>query len=290
MLWLLAIAVPVLLLWGLLAWTVTHPLRAPLFLSPYDMDMPYEEVQFPSRDALTLSGWWVAHPEPLGAVVLCHGYMANRCEVAGVAHVFYQAGFSCLLFDFRAMGRSQGYTTSIGWHEVQDALGAVDYAAASGLPVAIFGSSMGGAVAIWAASRDERIGAVITDCAYASLPGLADNWWRNAFGPAIGLFCRPVKYLAAWIAKVPLSRAMPMSAIACIAPRPVFLTHGDQDTIVPVWHAHRLYESAREPKSLWLAPGCQHVQARVDRPELFYEQAVRFLKDWAESSVPERSV
>jgi len=283
MLWLLLGGGSVLLVWFFLAWSVTHPLRAPLFYGPYDLGLPYEEVEFPSRDGLKLSGWWIAHPEPSGVVVLCHGYMINRCEIAGAAHTLYRAGFSCLLFDFRAMGRSEGDMTTIGGREIQDALGAVDFVERFGLPVAIMGSSMGGAVAIMAAARDERIGAAVADCAYASLSLAADNWWISAFGWLPGNLCRPVKYLAALITGVSPSKVAPIREIARIAPRPVLLLYGERDTIAPAWHGRRLFEAAREPKTLWIAPDSGHVQARVDHPEDYYGQVVSFLRQWVEA-------
>src|SRR4029077_9822346 len=124
-----------------------------------------------------LSGWWLPHPQPRGVVVVCHGYLVNRCEVLGVAGTLQRAGFSCLLFDFRALGVSQGNLCTIGACEVEDALGAVDFVAPHDLPIAIFGSSMGAAIAIMTAARDDRIGAVIADSPYATLARAADEWW-----------------------------------------------------------------------------------------------------------------
>src|SRR5690349_6105584 len=102
MIWLVSIAALLLfclvMMWLVLAWVSIHPPRAPLFISPYDLDLPYEEVRFPSRGGLTLSGWWLPHPQPRGVIVVCHGYLVNRCEVLGVAGTLQRAGFSCLLF------------------------------------------------------------------------------------------------------------------------------------------------------------------------------------------------
>ncbi|MBV9469386.1 MAG: alpha/beta hydrolase [Abitibacteriaceae bacterium] len=267
-------------MWLVLAWVSIHPPRAPLFLSPYDMDLPYEDVRFPSRDGLMLSGWWLPHPQPLGVVIVCHGYLVNRCEVIGVAGTLQRAGFSCLVFDFRALGKSPGNTCTIGASEVQDALGAVDFVAQYDLPIAIFGSSMGGAVAIMTGARDQRIGAVATDCAYATLARAADEWWIGGLGPILGNLCRPAKYVAAFLAKVPIYDISPLDEITKISPRPVLLLHGERDTIIPVAHVRALFEAAGEPRTQWVAPGSQHVQARADYPIEYYRELVGFLHQW----------
>ncbi|MDW8105815.1 MAG: alpha/beta hydrolase [Armatimonadota bacterium] len=266
--------------WLLLAVASVRPPRAPLFLTPFDLQIPFDPVSFPSRDGTPLAGWWLPHPRARAVAVLCHGYVANRCEVLGVALELYRMGFSCLLFDFRAHGESGGRYTTIGIREVQDALGAVDFVARFGLPILLFGSSMGGAVAIMTAARDERVGAVVTDSAYARLTEAANSWWEAGFGPLLGKLCRPVKYLAMLLTRSSLSDAEPVRDIAQIAPRPVLLIHGDRDHLVPVEHAHALYRAAGEPRALWIANGSGHVQARVDQPEQYYAQIAHFLSIW----------
>lgn len=279
--WIVLAAGALLLLWWVaLAIASVRPPRAPLFLTPFDVQVPYDSVTFASRDGIPLSGWWLSHPRARGVAVLCHGYVANRCEVLGVGIELYRMGFSCLLFDFRAHGDSGGRFTTIGAKEVNDALGAIDFVAQFGLPILLFGSSMGGAVAIMTAARDERVGAVITDSAYARLAQAADTWWEAGFGRVLGKLCRPVKYLALLFTRTRLSDAEPVREIGKIAPRPILLIHGDRDHLVPLQHAYALYHSAGEPRTLWIASGSGHVQARVDQPEKYYSQIAQFIDAW----------
>lgn len=283
MLWIAIIAGVLLVFWWvLLAVAAVHPPRAPLFLTPFDLQVPYDSIVISSRDGIPLSGWWIPHPQARGVAVLCHGYVANRCEVLGVGLELHRMGLSCLLFDFRGHGESGGCFTTIGVKEVNDALGAVDFAAQFGLPILLFGSSMGGAVAIMTAARDERVGAVIADSAYARLSQASDTWWEAGFGKVLGKLCRPVKYLALLFTRTRLSDAEPVREISKIAPHPLLLIHGDRDHLVPIQHAYALYQSAGEPRTLWVAIGSGHVQARVDQPEQYYEQIARFVDQWLE--------
>lgn len=63
------------------------------------------------------------------------------------------------------------------------------------------------------------------------------------------------------------SQARPIDAVGQIAPRPLLIIHGAADTLVPVSHAHRLYQAAGEPRELWVVPAIEHCGAYfLDRP------------------------
>ncbi|MCS7208711.1 MAG: alpha/beta hydrolase, partial [Fimbriimonadales bacterium] len=157
-------------------------------------------------------------------------------------------------------------------------LSAVDFVArtAPGLPIVVYGASMGGAAALLAAAQDERIRAVIADSAYARLSDAVKDWWRNAVGKASTLL-HPTLWLGSLITRQSPRKVAPEEVIAQIAPRPVLLIHGTEDQLIPPYHAERLFQAAREPKRLWWADGCAHVQARYERPDEFYPLLVNFM-------------
>ncbi|HCT75424.1 MAG TPA: alpha/beta hydrolase [Micromonosporaceae bacterium] len=59
----------------------------------------------------------------------------------------------------------------------------------------------------------------------------------------------------------------PHAVAGQISPTPLLVVHGDADAYFPVEHAHQLYDSAREPKELWLEPGFGHAENAAD-PDL----------------------
>ena len=56
---------------------------------------------------------------------------------------------------------------------------------------------------------------------------------------------------AKWIIHVDPNQLRPVDVIGSISPRPVMITHGIEDEIVPVRHAHTLFKAANEPKEFW---------------------------------------
>lgn len=254
-----------------------HPVRTPLFLSPHDVNIPHEDVEFRSKDGTRLSGWWLPAPNPVGIAVLCHGYLMNRSEPLTVARHLWAAGFHCLVFDFRASGKSGGAVCTIGHQEAKDVIAAVDFAlsCAPGLPVVAYGASMGGAAVILAAAEDERIRAVVADSAYSRLSEAVDDWWRNLLGKLAWLV-KPSKWMGHAITRVSSYHVAPERAIPQIAPRPIMLIHGTRDAIIRPYHAERLHAAASEPKQIWWAQGSDHVQARFDHPGDFYPRVTEF--------------
>lgn len=127
------------------------PPRQRLWATPADLGLAYEDVHFPARDGLRLSGWFIpAEPEVRGkkaTVVLIHGWPWNRLGAASdhpltqliskeevnllqLAHTIHQAGYHLLAFDLRNHGQSAAAPpVTFGWQEAKDLLGALDYLA-----------------------------------------------------------------------------------------------------------------------------------------------------------------
>jgi uncharacterized protein len=246
-----------------------------------------EEVTFASEsDSMRICGWFLAAPNADGgqrpAVVLCHGVWTGRRECLPLALKFRAAGYNVLCFDFRAHGASDGRFTSVGFHETNDVLGAVHYLRdrpeVDPARIAVIGFSMGAAATIQAAARCPEIAAVVADSAYASFVDAA----KYSFSLVTRVPHFPIAPMAMrwakWIVRVDAERLRPVDVISRIAPRPLLITHGVLDEIVPVRHAYTLFKAAEEPKELWVVQGAHHVGARDNDPDTYFERVEQFLQ------------
>jgi fermentation-respiration switch protein FrsA (DUF1100 family) len=266
------------------AYSATHPRRKPVHDELSEDSLLREDVVFPSRDGVRLSGWFVPAERAVGGVILCHGFPSNRAEMIPLVRLLRGIGMHVLLFDFRALGRSEGNLCTIGFHEVRDLLGATDYLTRrpemAELKVGVFGNSMGGAVAIMAAAEDERIAAVATHGAYATLESAIAQRCRMALGP---LGPAVHKQAVWWGRRLWLDRhprdVSPVSAIGAISPRPVLLLHGAHDHTIRADDANALFEAAGGPKRLTLLPRSWHIWVHPQDRQIYEHEITQFFRD-----------
>lgn len=261
------------------AWLTLHPVRVPIFLSPGALGLPQEPVSFQSADGTQLKGWWMDHPNPTAVVVLAHGFMMNRAEPIPMAKRLYEAGYACLVFDFRAHGSSAGKRCTIGWKERLDAAAALAHARERypNRPCLGWGSSMGGAALTLAVAHERaNVDALILDSTYTRLYDSNCGWWRTFFGP-IGQRTLQPTWIFGWLfsgvdpRKVDIAQALESVKV------PVLLLYGDLDLIVPPEHARRNF-AATSKGTLHFFEGVQHSQPRWFQTQKYDAHVFEFLE------------
>ena len=254
--------------------------RLPLAVSPADIDLPYESVRFRATDGLWLSGWKLTTDLQAPWVIVCHGLGTNRADLLDVAAALVQAGYNVLTFDFRAHAESQGRVTSFGWREQHDLEGALAFLGSlpdvPERPCGVYGVSMGGAVAIMVAARDERLAAVAVDSIYSDLEASIAHHLKLLYRlPRVpfSLFVGSVYRLRFGVWP---RRMSPVSAIGRISPRAVLVVQGDGDPRVPVAQGHALFQAAGQPKDLWVVQGTEHLAGLRSDPAAYMRRLVVF--------------
>ena len=261
--------------------------------SPADYGLPFTEVLFPSRDGLILHGWfvpaegvatssqtdkdWAAGSK--GTVVLGHGRFGSKDPDLKYVPWLREAGYNCLLFDFRGHGRSEGDYTSFGYHERKDLLGAIDLLESKGIPrVGVLGFSLGAVVGISTAAQCPAIAAVVADGAFVKLRRALARGAEERRVPR--WLVRPLGPFILWLAGrrvgADLTESEPLRYVHRIAPRALFVIHGEDDPYISADDARRLYDGAGEPKALWIAQGAGHRRVDEVYPEEYQERVIGF--------------
>lgn len=235
-----------------------------LVRTPAAVGLDYRELYFRADDGTLLHAWFLpTEGEARGTVLFLHGNAENISTHLGSVWWLPAAGYQVLLYDYRGYGHSEGKPSLEGM--------LLDFEAAlhktrqlpevQGRPLAVFGQSLGGAVAVSAVARSAqraRIQALIIEGAFSDYRKIAreklSDFWLT------------------WPFQWPLSLTIdnsyrPLDDIGHISPIPLLVMHGTVDTIIPRHHAAALFAAAGEPKQYWEVDGAPHIGA-LTTPEM----------------------
>ncbi|MGQ9667751.1 MAG: hypothetical protein ACUVWB_10590, partial [Anaerolineae bacterium] len=73
-----------------------------------------------------------------------------------------------------------------------------------------------------------------------------------------------------------LEDSYPIRWVHRVAPRGLFIIHGEADIYVPTEDARRLYALAGEPKQLWMVPGAGHREIDQTAPREYLPNILAF--------------
>ncbi len=255
--------------------------RLPLTQTPAQFNLPFETVQFDATDGVRLEGWKISGDPGRRWIILCHGVGSNRADLLDIAAGLHAASFNVLLFDFRGHGGSAGWTTSFGWQEQRDLEGALAFLGRQpevpALPYGIYGISMGGAVTLMVAAKDERLGAMAVDSPYTSLEATLGRHLRLLY-PIIPTVPFLWFILATYRVRFGVwpRQVSPYEAVGHLSPRALLLIHGSVDPRMPRAGTQRMFERAEEPKALWIIEGAGHLESFGKDPQHYLARLSEF--------------
>ncbi len=195
-----------------------------------------EEVALRTDDGLVLGAWFVpARGAARGTVLVLNGNAGNRAHRAPLARALADRGYAVLLFDYRGFGGNPGSPSETGL--IRDARAARRHLASRpGVDpgrVALFGESLGAAVAVASAAEDPPA-ALVLRSPFTSMVAMG----RLHF-PFL-----PVRRLL----RDRYPSAERIASVRC----PLLVVAGDRDGIVPPEESRALYEAAPAVHKRWL--------------------------------------
>lgn len=240
-------------------WLIYQPLTAKQYWGD-KLDPRIEDVTATSADGTKLHAWWLPPTNPeAGAVLYCHGNGGNVSCVGPFLLNLQSAldGDGALALDYPGYGKSEGSPTEMGCNQAADAFWdwLTQQQKIDGKRIVLLGESLGGGIVADLASRT-RPRALVLLRTYATLPTVAKD--RYSFLPA------------QWLMRTRFDSTSKLARVSC----PVLVAHGTEDTLIRPYQAQRLYDAAREPKTLHWMQGMTHNEAL---PREFYTTLQDFL-------------
>jgi uncharacterized protein len=199
--------------------------------TPAAAGMSYEELRLTTSDGIRIQAWYVPAPDPRGHVLFFHGNGGNLSHRIHSLRQFHDAGYAVLLPSYRGYGQSEGRPSEEGTYRDADAAWAhlVEERRVPPQRIALFGRSLGGAVAARLASRT-RPGALILESTFTSVPDLAAELY-----PFL-----PVRLLSRF--------RYDTASLMAELDAPLLVVHGRGDEIIRFSHGERLFALASGPK------------------------------------------
>ena len=198
-------------------------------------------------------------------VCICHGIPSGNPanpDDGGyplLAEQVCSKGYAVFIFNFRGAGTSGGNLDMNGWTRDLDAVinYLYDRPEIDTSFLVLLGFSAGAAVSVYTAAHDSRITSVIT-CSCPAEFGFLNTYSALERFRRIGTITDKnfPESESEWVEG--FRKVSPVDCIQDVSPRPVVIIHGEEDDVVPISHARRLYDKAGEPKHLYTIRGAGH--------------------------------
>ncbi len=258
----------------------TRPPERRLTDTPADYGNDFIDVEFPSRDGLMLRGWLMQGEETKPTLIFGHGLFRSRREGLERGSALNKRGFSVLLFDFRNHGESDGRSTSLGFLERLDVLGAYDFLKEKRdrRRFVLLGVSMGAVTVIQAAGGfQEDLETIIADSPFQSLNETVAHHTGMLTLPSF-----PFADLFVWnltrITQYAAEDLNTLEALRRLDEIPVLLIYGKEDRRLPPSGIQNIFDAIPSAKKkLILFENATHGAAYRINPELYVETLVEFL-------------
>jgi pimeloyl-ACP methyl ester carboxylesterase len=273
------------------------PPRQALWATPADLGMPFENVQFPARDGIRLSGWFIPGQGAAGekhgiTLVMVHGWPWNRLGTAAetiltdlpgsspvqlihLAHALHGNGYQLLMFDLRNHGQSaNGGPVTFGLREARDLLGALDYL--SGRPdvnrqqIGVIGFSLGANALLYALPQVDLIRAAVA-VQPTSAPIFLARYTHYLLGPLSKPVVALVSFIYQALAGLRLNAIDPLFAVAGAGDTPVLYVQGTGDPWGSVDNVKQMIQAtpnAVHPQFVETSGRYGGYQFVLDNPEL----------------------
>lgn len=243
-----------------------------------------------TSDNVDINSYVVPNPISKANVIILHGmHGMDATSLFDYAKFIYDAGYTPIVVDMRAHGKSGGESLSFGYRETLDVIAVIDYVLSDNdlkdKPIVIYGLSMGGSVAINTAALSDKVDAIIAVSPYKSIQGQVSDYMARdgapslfikSFMPAINLKLR-LKY------KTNPRKNSPINQIAKLNDIPTLIIHGDNDTQTRYSHSEELFDkSSSSNKELWIVEGAEHLIVE-DVLDLSSQEYRRRIIEWLDA-------
>ncbi|MHB1315288.1 MAG: alpha/beta hydrolase [Christensenellales bacterium] len=243
--------------------------------------MPWQETSITTDDSVKLYAKYLDGGRSKAAIIV-HGYRTNHFYGACYARIFYEEGYSVLVFDQRSHGRSPGRGITLGFKEKRDLDACVRYAVSQGnKEILLHGESMGTSTCIqfladMGSNYNAYLRGAVLDCGFTSAREAVIRWYKQYFKLPLFPFFYIVNMLNRTINGYWFKDLDNVKSAGEIN-TPVFYIHGQKDDLLPASMSRRLFEATNSYKAIWEVPDAKHALSCHTEPEEYRRRIQLFI-------------
>lgn len=260
---------------------VFHPPKMlPHTIFPDRYGLRHDRVKLNAADGVPLVAWTIPAAEPTErTLLLLHGWGDNKGDLLQHTH-YLSRKFNLVYLDHRSHGESGGPHSTIGYLESRDVEAVLAWLKedrpAWTARLGVFGLSMGGSIAIWAAARYPELRCVATEAPFPSFNRVVGRYAHNGYRLPFFPFAWGALKVIAWRLGEDPEPYSPIYHVDRIAPRPMLFIAGALDTLMPLADVEELYARAKEPKELWIVENASHGKCEETAGEAYHRRLLEF--------------
>jgi fermentation-respiration switch protein FrsA (DUF1100 family) len=234
--------------------------------NPSNWNLFYKDVRFVTSDGEKLHGWFFPVSGKTPVLLFCHGNAGNISHRIENVDLLVKRGISVFLFGYRGYGLSSGRPSETGIYT--DGMAAYDYLTdmekVSPDRIAVFGRSLGGAVAIEVALQ-RKVRCIIIENTFTSLRDMSKTIFPwLLFSPFL-----PDHY----------ENSSKISSVAV----PKLIVHSRDDEIVPFKMGEELFAAAIGDKIFLPIDGAGHNDIYIIGGKAYLDAVTDFVSSHASS-------
>lgn len=227
---------------------------------------PHEDVQLVSHDGLKLHATYFPRGDEKKVAILFHGYTSEGMkDYIALSDYYIRNGFSMLLPDARAHGKSEGTYIGFGCLDRLDARRWMDWVISrcgEDVRILLHGTSMGGATVMMCSGLElpGQVRGIVSDCAFTSpkyvFTHVLHSMYHLPAFPMIPIADQMNRKLAGYgMDECNAAREVRKAKV------PALIIHGSGDTFVPCHMCDEIYENYGGKKQKLIIPGAAHAES-----------------------------
>lgn len=246
----------------------------------------WRDVEIISRDGLRLYGRWLEKPGSDKVALLFHGYNSmGHNDFSVSARHFFNNGFSILMPDQRAHGKSEGKYRTFGALESDDCRLWADKSlelAGRDAKLLLAGVSMGATTVLLSLKKElpKNVKCIIADCGF-TCPKAIVSWqmkhkYRIYAFPMlqlVGLYCTLFAHFTP-------SHYDTREALKENEDIPVFLIHGKADNIVPFSMSEENEKACSAAHGFFISENAMHAGSALTEGERYFKEIDAFISKY----------